>query len=556
MKQKPFSNRLLALLIVSVAFIHASPARDNSPSGTQIRVLSDPPARTTSLGLINIYNQSSGLEPVSLETMIPSQFYQQLQREGTVALITSGALSRLRGTDYWSMLIGREVLIPVMNASHPLRAEIMKSGISPAGFSELLTGSGNLFYAGDPEMGTLLANFLGMDEADVQAAGVSDAEQLISLIGRDPEVIGFIPLNSVLDPEQLTPAAGISLVPIDLNGNGILEHGENIYRSGAELVRGITIGKYPRTLYTRLYAVTAHQPSSGEETAFLEWLAGEGQGNLSPYGWTGLMASERPTALSHINDRLPLLAGQQVAPVSSRAVLIICGFLLALVIIVLFVLNRVSLGPASHVSGTITPRGVGGYSTSFPGGLFFDRSHTWTYLEKNGKVKVGLDQFLLHVTGPVTRVELKSPGTSVRKGEPLLSIVQQGKKLVINAPVTGVVTACNESLKAHPDRLNESPYDLGWVYLMEPERWLSELRSYLLGDRYREWLREEMNRLKEFFSSGIALLVGGVPQPVIQDGGEISYGILTEFGPEVWEEFQERFINKGTSPSPHSCPLA
>ncbi len=556
MKKEQFIYRLLALLIISVAFISASPARDNSPSGTQIRVLSDPPARSTSLGLINTFNQTSGLEPASLETLIPSQFYPQLQKEGTIALITKGTLSQLAGTDYWSMLVGREAIIPVMRPSHPLRMKIEKSGIAPAAFAELLSGSGKIFFTGDQETGIMLADFLGMDAASIQTAAVSDQERLTSLLSKDPEAIGFMPLTYLIDPVQLSFRTDYIPVPIDLNGNGTLEHGEDIYRSGADLVRGISIGKYPSTLITRLYAVTAHQPLSAEEMTFLEWLAGEGQINLSAYGWMGLTVSGRPSVLSHMGERLPLIARQEVAPAGSRAVLIICGFLLALVIAVLLVLNRVSLGPSSLPAGNRVPGAAGEYSTSFPGGLFFDRSHTWTYLEKDGRVKVGLDQFLLHVTGPVTRVELKSPGTSIRKGEPLLGIVQQGKKLVINAPMTGVVTACNESLQAHPERLNESPYDLGWVYLMEPERWLSELRSYLLGDRYREWLRDEMNRLKEFFSSGIALLVGGVPEPVIQDGGEISYGILTAFGPEVWEEFQERFINGGTTPSPHSCPLA
>jgi glycine cleavage system H lipoate-binding protein len=258
----------------------------------------------------------------------------------------------------------------------------------------------------------------------------------------------------------------------------------------------------------------------------------------------GLTALDRPSAINHIGNDRSQLAGQEVAPAATRAVLIIGTLLLAILAVALVVFNRISLRPSAPGYITPGPGTPGRAPFSFPAGFFFDTSHTWTYLEKDGRVKVGLDQFLLHVTGPVTRVEMKEPGTVVRKGEPLLSIIQQGKKLVIHAPLTGKVTACNESLRTHPDRINQSPYDQGWIYLVEPERWVSELRQYYLGDTYKEWLRDEMNRLKEFFSRGIALLVGGVPAPVIQDGGEISYGILGEFGPEVWEEFQVRFINR------------
>jgi hypothetical protein len=31
---------------------------------------------------------------------------------------------------------------------------------------------------------------------------------------------------------------------------------------------------------------------------------------------------------------------------------------------------------------------------------------------------------------------------------------------------------------------------------------------------------------------------------VLQDGGEIKEGVLKNFGPEVWEEFQSSFINR------------
>lgn len=543
MKPHQFSIRLLAVLIISGTFIHASPAEETSPTGKTLHILSDPMAKSVSQGLVNTFNQTSGWAPLPLETIDPSSFNEQLRKEGAVALLTKRSFAHLKGIDQWSMMVGREAIVPVMNAIHPQSEQIIQQGISPDGFREILYGQKRIYYTGAFGAEGMLADFLGVPAEELRPGNVPAPDQLLEYLNKDPQAIGFCPLTSLIDPEQHTLISGFSLVPIDLNGSGTLEHPEDIYRSTQDLIRGIAIGKYPKTLYTRLYAVTAHQPSSAEEITFLEWLAGEGQESLSSLGWMGLTAGERPSVLNHIRDRQPLLAEQQVAPAASRTVLIICGFLLAMVALVLFVLNRISLRPARYGSISSIHGYPGEQPTSFPAGFFFDRSHTWTFLEKNGQVKVGLDQFLLHVTGPVTRVELKEPGSKVQKGEPLLNIIQQGKKLVIYAPLTGMVTAFNQSLQSQPERINSSPYDLGWIYMIEPERWVSELKNYFLGDRYREWLREEMNRLKDFFSRGVALLVGGVPAPVVQDGGEIRYGILEEFGPEVWEEFQERFIN-------------
>jgi len=36
-----------------------------------------------------------------------------------------------------------------------------------------------------------------------------------------------------------------------------------------------------------------------------------------------------------------------------------------------------------------------------PGGLFYDKTHTWAFMEENGQVKIGINDFLQHVTGVI-----------------------------------------------------------------------------------------------------------------------------------------------------------
>ncbi len=59
-----------------------------------------------------------------------------------------------------------------------------------------------------------------------------------------------------------------------------------------------------------------------------------------------------------------------------------------------------------------------------PKGLYFDKSHTWAFMEKDGIVKVGIDDFIQHITGTITRIKMKEPGERVRKGEKILTIIQ------------------------------------------------------------------------------------------------------------------------------------
>ena len=164
-------------------------------------------------------------------------------------------------------------------------------------------------------------------------------------------------------------------------------------------------------------------------------------------------------------------------------------------------------------------------------------------MEKDGNVRIGIDDFLQHVTGPITRINMKNPGDSIKKGEPFLTLIQQGKHLNIQSPVSGIVREQNKGLVANSSIINTAPFSEGWVYVVEPANWLKEIQAFAMGDKYRNWLKTEFSRLKDFLTSGIKSLGIVEPTPILQDGGELRDGILESFGPEVWEEFQTGFIN-------------
>ena len=65
----------------------------------------------------------------------------------------------------------------------------------------------------------------------------------------------------------------------------------------------------------------------------------------------------------------------------------------------------------------------------------------------------------------------------------------------------------------------------------------------LMVDKYKEWLKDEFTRLKDFvaYSANSNQLV--YQHVVLQDGGELKDNILADFGPEVWEDFQTQFID-------------
>jgi glycine cleavage system H lipoate-binding protein len=180
---------------------------------------------------------------------------------------------------------------------------------------------------------------------------------------------------------------------------------------------------------------------------------------------------------------------------------------------------------------------------NIPKGLYFDKTHTWAFMEQNGVVKVGVDDFLQHITGPITSIKMKNKGEQVRKGKSILSIVQNGKQLNLYSPVSGIITEQNKVLKSNPAIMNSSPYDEGWVYMIEPTNWTRENMLLFKSDKQINYIKNEFTRFKDFLSVALKADSEKYAAIILQDGGELRDGTLSNLGPEVWEDFQTNFID-------------
>ena len=64
-----------------------------------------------------------------------------------------------------------------------------------------------------------------------------------------------------------------------------------------------------------------------------------------------------------------------------------------------------------------------------------------------------------------------------------------------------------------------------------------------MTSNYRKWLKNEFSRLKDFISVFIKPGTIEHAHVILQDGGELKDNLLSDLGPEVWEEFQNNFID-------------
>lgn len=179
-----------------------------------------------------------------------------------------------------------------------------------------------------------------------------------------------------------------------------------------------------------------------------------------------------------------------------------------------------------------------------PQGIFFNKHHTWTHLAETGEARVGMDDFLQHITGKVELAHLRDPGESIRKGELLTEIIQNGKHLKVFSPISGEILHTNPLIQENPEVINEDPYEKGWIYMIKPSNWKKETHSYLLAEKASEWAAGEFTRFKEFLTLGPMRSHAAEPSMVLlQDGGEVRENVLSDLPDEVWESFQQEFLD-------------
>ena len=181
---------------------------------------------------------------------------------------------------------------------------------------------------------------------------------------------------------------------------------------------------------------------------------------------------------------------------------------------------------------------------NIPQGIYFNKNHTWTHLGESGAAKVGVDDFLQHVIGDLQLSGLKDPGDSIKKGELLAEIEQEGKQLKVYSPISGEILETNAMLVENPEMINSDPYEKGWLYQIKPSNWMKETSSCLLAEKAIEWSDKELSRFKDFLSMGAMRKYSSEPAMLmLQDGGEIRDNVLSELPEEVWNDFQEEFLN-------------
>lgn len=98
--------------------------------------------------------------------------------------------------------------------------------------------------------------------------------------------------------------------------------------------------------------------------------------------------------------------------------------------------------------------------------LKYSSDHLWVKKEDHF-VRVGITEQLQSELDDIVFVELPEIGERVEKNEPFVNIESVKTVSEIYSPVSGKIVEINESVENDPKIMNSSPYDKGWLIVIE-----------------------------------------------------------------------------------------
>lgn len=128
-------------------------------------------------------------------------------------------------------------------------------------------------------------------------------------------------------------------------------------------------------------------------------------------------------------------------------------------------------------------------------GTKFTKEHEWITISSEGLAMIGISDFAQEQLGDIVSVELPKVGSKFRQMQPMAIVDSVKASSDIYSPLSGEVVQVNDELSEHPEWINESPYELGWIVKIKPSN-MEELDDLMTAGQYSEFIGE-MEKVEE-----------------------------------------------------------
>jgi glycine cleavage system H protein len=125
----------------------------------------------------------------------------------------------------------------------------------------------------------------------------------------------------------------------------------------------------------------------------------------------------------------------------------------------------------------------------------FSKEHEWIIV-KEGIATMGISDFAQKQLGDIVSVELPKVGAAFSQMQPLAIIDSVKASSDIYCAASGEVVQVNEELLEHPELINQSPFESGWIAKIKLSD-IQEFEQLMTKDQYNEYVGQTNQDMKD-----------------------------------------------------------
>ena len=118
----------------------------------------------------------------------------------------------------------------------------------------------------------------------------------------------------------------------------------------------------------------------------------------------------------------------------------------------------------------------------------FSKEHEWLVV-REGIATMGISDYAQKQLGDIVSVELPKVGAAFSQMQPMAIIDSVKASSDIYCAASGEVVQVNEELLEHPELINHSPYESGWIAKIKLS-YLQEFEQLMTKEQYSEFVGE------------------------------------------------------------------
>jgi glycine cleavage system H protein len=123
-----------------------------------------------------------------------------------------------------------------------------------------------------------------------------------------------------------------------------------------------------------------------------------------------------------------------------------------------------------------------------PDGLFYTKEHEWARVTGE-TARVGITDYAAKTLNDIVYLTLPSVGKEVKQLSSFGTVESIKAVSELYAPLSGTVAGTNQELTNHPELINQSPYDAGWIIELRHSKLEEEKKTLLSPRQYQDFVK-------------------------------------------------------------------